>query len=1310
MVPSAVLSQGTLAVLEFRILGPLEASRGGRSLLPRGPGQQALLASLLLNANHVVPRSQLVDDLWGEDPPESAAKMVQMYVSELRKLLEPEAPAGEAWHLLQTRAPGYMLQIEPDQLDAHRFARLTDAGRRALDDGRPSEAVALLDEALALWRGPPLADVADRPFAQAEAARLEELRLAAVEDRIEAELALGRHATLVGELEPLVAAHPLRERLRRQLMLALYRSGRQAEALEVYKNTRELLINELGIEPSRALHELELAILRQEPSLEQETEASAADGAVAAPPAARAELRKTVSVVVVELASLGKHLDPEVLRRVVARVFADVAAALERHGGQTERIAGQRLMAVFGIPTIHEDDALRAVRAAVDARAAVASLNRELAQEWGLEVQLHASVHTGEVLASQHDAPSSLVADETVEGAIRLGQAAGAGDIVIGSSTERLVRGAVQARLLGPAPAGADDEAWLVAGVDPHAPAIARRADTPMVGRERELSQLRHLFARAVTERSTYLCVVLGPPGIGKTRVAAELRASLGPRATVLFGHCLSYGEGITFWPLAEAVREAAGGGSYDAIAAVLREEPEGAVIADRLAAAIGLTDATGSTEETFSAARKFFEAMARERPLVVVFDDIHWAEPMFLDLIEHVVDWSSERSILLLGVGRPELLEERPLWAGGSPRAAVMRIEPLSELDTEELIDKLLGEEPVPEELRARVAGAAGGNPLFIEQMLALIAEEGADPEAPLRVPSSLQALIAARLDRLAPEERMVLGAAAVVGTEFSRDALVDGTAVADHEAVDLHLRTLIRREFVTPALSALPGEQGLRFRHLLIHDAAYDAVPKQVRAELHERLAAWLAQAERGRIPEYDEIIGHHLAQAYGYRAELEPVGEEQLQLADRAAGHLAAAGRRASARADMLAAERLISRAAALLPSTSAERPELLTDLGEVLRETGEFDRGDAVLTEAIEAAAAAGNAAVEAHARLVRVRLRMDWQADPSVGPDDLTRVAEEAIALFERLGDDRRLARAWFNLAWAPWVKGSVSLAERALERAIEAARRAGDERTEAQSVNLFVGAGFYGPTPVTEAARRCEELLARPLEQRRITAAAYRALAGLRAMEGDFDEARRLAREDRAILEDLGLKLAAAMAAQEHGLVEILAGDADAAEQELRAGYAALEEIGETSIFANLVAMLAQVLYGQGRDDEALRFSEIGEDATARDDLAPQVQWRAVRAKLLARAGDVDEGERLAREAVALAEGTPDFLLLRADALSDLAEVLAARGDAAPAVQPLEKALELYEQKGNVVSASAARRRLADLSSPAVQPARCGRP
>ena len=1287
-------------MMEFRILGSLEASHGGRSLLPRGPRQQALLASLLLHANQVVARSQLIDDLWGEDPPESAAKMVHMYVSELRKLLEADGPAADAWHGLVTRPPGYVLQIEPDQLDANRFARLIEAGRRALGDGQPIDALVLLDEALALWRGPPLAEVADRSFAQAEAARLEELRLGAVEDRVEVQLALGRDATVVGELEALVAAHPLRERLRRQLMLALYRSGRQAEALEVYKNIRELLINELGIEPSRALHDLEKAILRQEPALdprEKAISAAEAPAVTAPPPAAPAEVRKTVSVVVVDLVSLGKHLDPEALRRLMKRVFAEVSTALERHGGRTERIAGQRLMAAFGIPMIHEDDALRAVRAAVDAQAAVARLNGELAQDWGLEIGARASVHTGEVLASEDTSEPSLAADETIDGAIRLGELAGAGNVVIGCTTERLVRGAVDAERLGPVRFGMNTGvAWRVISVDPHAPAIARRVDTPMVGRDRELAQLRQLFERTVSERAPHLCVVVGAPGIGKSRIAAELRASLEGRAIVLFGHCLSYGEGITFWPLAEVVREATGGSSYEAIAALLRDEPEADLIAGRIAAAIGLTEAAGSTEEVFWAARKLFEALARAQPLVIVFDDIQWAEPTFLDLIEHVLDWSSERSILLLGLARPELLEERPLWAGGAPRSTSIRLEPLSGPETEELIEKLLGEAPLSDRMRARVAGAAGGNPLFIQQMLAMIAEEGTGSET-LVIPSNIQALLAARLDRLPAEERTVLGAAAVIGLEFARDALLEGTAIAGGESIDLHLRGLIRRELVTPTLSALPGEQGLRFRHLLIREAAYDAVPKQVRAELHERLATWLDQSRQGPKPEYEEIIGHHLEQAYRYHAELAPVGEEQLELARRAAARLAAAGRRASSRADMIAAESLLSRAAALLPRTSAARPELLTELGEVLRETGEFERGEAVLSEAIETAAATRDPAVEAYARLVRVRLRM--QIDPDVGPDELSQVAEEAIALFERLSDHRRLGRAWFNFAWAPWVKGRVSLAEKALERAIDAARRAGDERTEAQSVNLFLGAGLFGPTPVTEATRRCEELLARPLEQRRITAAAYRALAGLRAMQGEFDEARRLAREDRAILEDLGLKVAAAMAAEAYGLVEILAGDAAAAAEELRAGYAALEEIGETSILANVAAMLAQVLYSQGRDDDAFRFSEISEQATARDDLSPQVQWRAVRAKLLARAGAAEDGERLAREGVALAEGTPDFLLLRADALFDLAEVVALGSGEAAAVAPTEKALELYERKGNVVSASAARQRLAAFRS-----------
>jgi predicted ATPase/DNA-binding SARP family transcriptional activator len=1266
--------------VEFRILGPLEVDRGGGSLLPRGPSQQALLVDLIVNANRVVSTTQLIDDLWGDEPPETAAKMVQIYVSELRRAFGAQSEA------VTTRAPGYMLEIDADLLDANRFARLIDEGRQALADGQPAAASATFDEALALWRGEPLAEFADRLFARTEAARLKELRLAALEDRIEAGLALGNHATLVAELEALVAANPLREELRRQLMLALYRSDRQAEALDVYRKTRELLTEELGIEPSRTLQELERAILRQDASLDhaETVAAHVAEPARAEPQ----EVRKTVSVLIADLATVGKQLDPEALRRAMPRVLAEVSSAVERHGGQTERVAGRRLMAVFGIPTVHEDDALRAVRAAVDVRTAVARLNDELAREWGIRVAVRAGVNTGEVVADDGlSLASSLAADETFDAAIRLEEIAEPGDIVIGAKTERLVRSAAQAERIDGQPA------WRVVKVDPDAPAISRRADTPMVGRERELAELRRCFERTVSERATHLSTVLGPPGIGKSRVASELRASLVGEATFLYGRCLSYGDGITFWPLAEVVREAAGGaGSRDAIGALLAGERDRDLIADRIAAAIGSTAAVGTREETFWAARKLFEAMARERPLVVVFDDIHWAEPTFLDLVEHIVDWSSDAPILLLGLARPELLEERPLWAGGTPKSTSLLIEPLSDRESAELMEKLLGEAPLGEGLRAQIARAAGGNPLFIEQMLAMVSEDGTDSDGELAVPSSIHALLAARLDRLEPEERTVLGRAAVYGAEFLRGGVVDLSPAAERDSVDGHLQALIRRDFIAPGPSPLPDDQGLRFRHLLIREAAYDSVPKEVRAELHEQVAAWLEGVTADRMTEYEEIIGHHLEQAYRYRADLGPVGDEELELAARAAERLANAGRRASARADMLAADRLLSRAVALLPATSPSMPELLTDLGEVLRETGDFERADAVLAEAIETAGAVGDRAVDAHARLIRLRVRM--QVDPAVTPDDLTRVAEEAIALFEELGDDRRLAKAWFNLAWAPWLKGRVGVAENALERAIEVARRAGDERTEAQAVNLFLGAGLFGPTSVAEAVRRCEEVLARPLEQRRIAAAAYRALAGLRAMEGRFDDARRLARQDRSILDDLGLKVAAGMATEEYGLVEILAGDADAAEQELRGGYDALEQLGETSILANVAAMLAQALYMQGRDDEALRFSEVSEEATARDDLVPQVQWRAVRAKLLARAGQSEEAERLAREAVELSEETPEFLPLRGDALLDSAEVLAAVGRPEEAAAAAEQALALYERKGNVVSAAAARRRL----------------
>jgi len=592
---------------------------------------------------------------------------------------------------------------------------------------------------------------------------------------------------------------------------------------------------------------------------------------LAEPPPAR-EQRKTVTVVFCDVTgstSLGEKLDPESLRRVMARYFESMRAVIERHGGTVEKFIGDAVMAVFGLPLLHEDDALRGVRAAAEMREALAELNGELLRDYGTQLELRIGVNTGEVVSGTEE---RLATGDAVNVAARLEQGAQPGEILLGEDTYRLVRDAVRVESIEPLVAKGKSEplpAHRLFQVLAGAPAFARRTDALMVGRKRQLKLLSDAHENLVSERSCHLFTVLGSAGVGKSRLAAEFLASVG-EATVVRSRCLSYGEGITYWPVVEVIKQLP-----DATQLAIDE-----LASERIRGLLGEEEVVTSTEEIAWAVRKLFEAAASERPLVVVFDDAHWGEETFLDLVEHVADLSRDAPILLLCLARPELLDRRPGWGGGKLNATSVLLEPLSAEETNELIERLLGEASLEEELRMRIGEAAEGNPLFVEEMVALVRESG---DGEMAVPPTIQALLAARLDLLDPKERGVLECGSVEGRVFHRGA-VQALAPEDPQ-LTAHLTALVRKELVRPDKPQLPGEDAYRFRHLLIRDAAYDALPKATRAELHERFAAWLEERASDLV-ELDEILGHHLEQAYRYRAELGPLDEEGRELGRRAA----------------------------------------------------------------------------------------------------------------------------------------------------------------------------------------------------------------------------------------------------------------------------------------------------------------------------------------------------------------------------------------------------------------------------------------
>ena len=1028
-------------------------------------------------------------------------------------------------------------------------------------------------------------------------------------------------------------------------------------------------------------------------------------GAPLAPPSARREGRRTVTIVFSDLkgsTSLGEQLDSESLREALGVYFDEMRAIIERHGGTVEKFIGDAIMAVFGLAAVREDDAIRAVRAARDMQLGLQHVNAELRRRWGITLENRTGVNTGEVVAGDPSTGQRLVTGDTVNTAARLEQAAPPGEVLIGQLTYDLVRDAVDVE---PVEAldlkGKADKVKayrLIEVVGPRA--HRRRLEAPLVGRAEELGRIDAAEREVRESRRARLLTVVAGAGVGKSRLIDEFLASDDRRARSLRGRCLSYGDGITFWPIADMMRTAAG--LDDALPAEIARQRILTLaagrddVAERLAPLLGLSVEAYPLEETFWAVRAMFEGLATSAPLVVVVDDIHWAEATLLDLLEHVRD-TATASILVVCSARPELIEER---AGWGPESDLIRLAPLSAAETSAIAANILGGSGLPVDLLRRISDAAEGNPLFVEQMLSMLVDSGdlvraADgrwevhrEHGTVRVPPGIVALIDARLDRLAGGDRSVLQAGSVIGLVFYRDAVRSISEPEVQSTVDASLERLMRRQFVRSDPSTFMDDDAFRFDHALIHDGAYRSLLKRERAELHERFGRWLESVASQRIAELEEIIGYHLEQAALHLEQLGPLDEHGRGLSEAASSRLASAGRRALSRGDSPAAANLLQRAVALVMPQSRPWIEVTLDLAEAAADLGEFERSRAAADEGLAAARLLGDDLLVVNAELVSLFLR--YTLDPANGAQQVVRETEQAIPPLELAADHAGLVRAWRLLAWVHGTACNYGAAERAVERAVHHARLAGDRRAETRNLMSFAVSALYGPMPVGQAITLAERIALDVHGDRRAEGIVLSASAHLLALRGDFTEARALYSRARETLEALGGPVMAATVSLDSARVELLAGDPVAAERELRRDYDVLEAIGERYALSTLAGLLGYALLRQGRHDAAIAATEAAEHMAAADDVESQSLWRRVRAAAVTALGAPEEALPLASAAYDLVVDT-DAPLMKAFALLDLGAVHAATGSLEEAQRAWQDALALFEAKEASVPAAMAR-------------------
>lgn len=953
----------------------------------------------------------------------------------------------------------------------------------------------------------------------------------------------------------------------------------------------------------------------------------------------------------------GEQLDPEVLSGGMNRYLGEIRTVIERHGGTVDKFIGEAVMAVFGIPQVREDDALRAVRAAAE----IGEQLPGVADEIGLGMRFRIGVNTGLVLVVGEQ---QLAIGDAVNVAVRLAQAAAPGEILIGAEALRLVRDAVDVtpcESLELSGTSAQVAAFRILEVDRVARGVARRLDAPLVGRRRELGWLREAWLRSVQEPGCQLVTLLGEAGVGKSRLVSEMLDEAGRDALVLGGRCLPYGEGITFWPLLEALAPVQAAAGH-----VLERLESGS-------AAI--------PEELFLDVRRLLESLASQQPVILYIDDLQWAEPTLLDLLDHLVDLSRGAPILVLCLARPELVDDRPGWGGGKLRATSVLLEPLDVEDCEALVNQL--DDRLDLETRTQAVATSEGNSLFLEELVALARERGA-----VMLPPTIQALLAARIERLPLEERELLERGAVEGEVFHRSAiraLAQGLPSAELEPP---LASLLRKELIRAHPPTLAQDDAFRFRHLLMRDVVYEGLPKALRAQLHERFARWMLKEAPGELVERDEIAGWHLEQAVHYERELGREAERELLVL--ATDQLRAAGRRARRRADVPAGTNFLARALALAPDDDPGRALIAAELAEQLIETGEFDRAGALLTSA--------ERAPEASTLVALARLRWLMHARTSEAPQAIRSTLPAIIERLRSTGDQEGLARAHLAGASLHWLQGHGDEAAAEAHLASQHASRAHHRGLQEQALKWYLAGLWFGTAPAAAIAQEVEHL---GLEQPGpfLASEIDIARAELERYRGRFKESVDLLQRATDAFRALGRYDTMAGTGMQVAKAELLAGDAAAAAKALLASDSVLAELGERGLRSTIQAWLARAYEQLGDPESARAAIETAESLSAPDDVINYVITHAARAGLALREGHWSDAERWARSSIEHAYMT-DSIDEQGHARLRLAHVLARLGRQQEAVHEARAASDLFASKGDDFGRDQAQMLLDQLASP----------